>query len=151
MASTEMASRVCPEDVVVLASDPMTPGMVCCVGEDTEGLAGGQPTAHVYWLRETDNDKMEPISELRVLDRALLHGDTVVHGKRKGLVTATRIKVDMRYPDGTTVRGVDTNALRHLQPFRQGNWVVSDGWLGRVISCRDDVVVQVLQARKSPS
>ena len=57
----------------------------------------------------------------------------------------------MRYPDGTTVRGVDTNALRHLQPFRQGNWVVSDGWLGRVISCRDDVVVQVLQARKSPS
>ena len=142
-----MASRVCPEDVVVLASDPTTPGMVCCVGEDTEGLAGGQPTAHVYWLRETDNDKMEPISELRVLDRALLHGDTVVHGKRKGLVTATRIKVDMRYPDGTTVRGVDTDALRHLQPFRQGNWVVSDGWLGRVISCRDDVVVHTLGRR----
>jgi hypothetical protein len=51
------------------------PGMVCCVGEDTENRHA-QPSAHVYWLRENDNDRMEPISELRILDRALLHGDT---------------------------------------------------------------------------
>ena len=138
-----MASRVCPEDVVVLASDPSTPGMVCCVGEDTDNRPGGAlPTAHVYWLRELDNDKMEPISELRIVDRALLHGDTVIHNKRKGLVTATRIKVDMRYADGTTVVEIDTRELTHLQPFRQGNWVVAEGWLGRVLSCRDDVIVQ---------
>jgi hypothetical protein len=135
-----MASQVCPEDVVVLVSDPSTPGMVCCVGEDNN--PGGLPTAHVYWLREKDNDKMEPISELRVLDRALLHGDTVLHNTRKGLVTGTRILVDMRYPDGTIVQSVDTSALKHLQPFRQSNWVVAEFWLGRVLSCRDDVVVQ---------
>ena len=82
------------------------------------------------------------------------------------------------------VSAIDTAYLRHLQPFRQGNWVVrsdpgdarsppppplspsqcsdccscsgplaccsrdssllqvSEGWLGRVLSCRDDVVVQ---------
>jgi len=139
---SEMAARVCPEDVVMLLSDPSTPGMVCCVGEDNDNRPGGTlPTAHVYWLRELDNDKMEPISELRILDRALLHGDTVIHNKRKGLVTATRIKVDMRYADGTTIKSVDTDELKHLQPFRQGNWVVAEGWLGRVLSCRDDVVV----------
>eukprot|EP00291_Cryptomonas_curvata_P007709 CAMPEP_0172199852 /NCGR_PEP_ID=MMETSP1050-20130122/28936_1 /TAXON_ID=233186 /ORGANISM="Cryptomonas curvata, Strain CCAP979/52" /LENGTH=66 /DNA_ID=CAMNT_0012876957 /DNA_START=112 /DNA_END=309 /DNA_ORIENTATION=- len=65
------------------------PGMVCCVGEDTENRHA-QPSAHVYWLRENDNDRMEPISELRILDRALLHGDTVIHGKRKGLVSSTQ-------------------------------------------------------------
>jgi hypothetical protein len=69
------AGRICPEDVVCLASDPSMPGMVCCVGEDTENRHA-QPSAHVYWLRENDNDRMEPISELRILDRALLHGDT---------------------------------------------------------------------------
>ena len=62
--------------------------------------------------------------------------------KRKGLVTSTRMLVDMRYSDGTVVTNVDTKYLKHLQPFRPGNWVVSEGWLGRVISCRDDVVVQ---------
>jgi hypothetical protein len=142
VTTSEMVARVCPEDVVVLASDPSTPGMVCCIGEDTESPSGSLPTAHVYWLREHDNDKMEPISELKILDRALLHGDTVVHNKRKGLVTATRIRVDMRYADGTVVKGVPTDQIRHLQPFRQGNWVVAEGWLGRVLSCRDDVVVQ---------
>lgn len=71
----EMASRICPEDVVCLASDPNTPGMVCCVGEDNENRSA-PPTAHVYWLREHDNDRMEPITDLRILDRALLHGDT---------------------------------------------------------------------------
>jgi hypothetical protein len=140
--ATDMAARVCPEDVVVLASDPSTPGMVCCIGEDTENPSGSLPTAHVYWLREHDNDKMEPMSELKILDRALLHGDTVVHNKRKGLVTATRIQVDMRYADGSLVTGVPTDNLKHLQPFRQGNWVVAEGWLGRVLSCRDDVIVQ---------
>jgi hypothetical protein len=69
------AGRICPEDVVCLVSDPSMPGMVCCVGEDTENRHA-QPSAHVYWLRENDNDRMEPISELRILDRALLHGDT---------------------------------------------------------------------------
>ena len=69
------AARICPEDVVCLVSDPCMPGMVCCVGEDTENRHA-QPSAHVYWLRENDNDRMEPISELRILDRALLHGDT---------------------------------------------------------------------------
>eukprot|EP00286_Rhodomonas_abbreviata_P008496 CAMPEP_0181325318 /NCGR_PEP_ID=MMETSP1101-20121128/20854_1 /TAXON_ID=46948 /ORGANISM="Rhodomonas abbreviata, Strain Caron Lab Isolate" /LENGTH=417 /DNA_ID=CAMNT_0023433603 /DNA_START=186 /DNA_END=1435 /DNA_ORIENTATION=- len=138
---TELASRICPEDVVCLASDPSTPGMVCCVGEDNENRSA-PPTAHVYWLRENDNDRMEPIADLRILDRALLHGDTVIHNKRKGLVTATRMSVDMRYSDSTVVNGVDTKNLRHLQPFRQGNWVVAEGWLGRVLSCRDDVVVQ---------
>ena len=69
------AGRICPEDVVCLVSDPNMPGMVCCVGEDTENRHA-QPSAHVYWLRENDNDRMEPISELRILDRALLHGDT---------------------------------------------------------------------------
>ncbi len=71
------AGRICPEDVVCLVSDPCMPGMVCCVGEDTENRHA-QPSAHVYWLRENDNDRMEPISELRILDRALLHGDTGV-------------------------------------------------------------------------
>ena len=69
------AGRICPEDVVCLVSDPCMPGMVCCVGEDPENRHA-QPSAHVYWLRENDNDRMEPISELRILDRALLHGDT---------------------------------------------------------------------------
>jgi len=96
---TELSSRICPEDVVCLANDPSTPGMVCCVGDDSDSR-GAPPTAHVYWLREQDNDRMEPISELTVLDRALLHGDTVMHGKRKGMVTATKIYVDMRYSDG---------------------------------------------------
>jgi len=39
------------------------------------------------------------------------------------------------------VQNVDTKSLKHLQPFRQGSWVVSDCWLGRVVSYRDDVVV----------
>lgn len=65
----------------------------------------------------------------------------MIHNKRKGLVTSTRIRVDLRYTDGTIVRNVDTKSLQHLQPFRQGNWVVCDCWLGRVVSCRDDVIV----------
>jgi len=138
-----VSARICPEDVVVRADDPSTPGMVCCVSEDNENRPGGsQPTAHVYWLRELDNDKMEPVSELTIVDRALLHGDTVIHNKRKGLVMSTKIKVDMRYADGSIVKGVDTHELMHVQPFRQGNWVVAEGWLGRVLSCRDDVTVQ---------
>ncbi|KAJ1476249.1 hypothetical protein T484DRAFT_1825629 [Baffinella frigidus] len=137
----DVSARICPEDVVCLISDPGTPGMVCCVGEDTDAR-GAPPTAHVYWLRELDNDRMEPITDLRILDRALLHGDTVIHNKRKGVVTATKIFVDMRYSDGSTVSLVDTAHLKHLQPFRQGNWVVADGWLGRVLSCREDVIVQ---------
>jgi hypothetical protein len=95
----DVSARICPEDVVCLISDPGTPGMVCCVGEDTDAR-GAPPTAHVYWLRELDNDRMEPITDLRILDRALLHGDTVIHNKRKGVVTATKIFVDMRYSDG---------------------------------------------------
>lgn len=66
----------------------------------------------------------------------------MIHEKKKGLVTATRMIVDMRYGDGTVVTGIDTKDLKHLQPFRQGNWVVAEGWLGRVLSCHDDVVVQ---------
>jgi hypothetical protein len=152
------AGRICPEDVVCLVSDPCMPGMVCCVGEDTENRHA-QPSAHVYWLRENDNDRMEPISELRILDRALLHGDTglichcdstasrlvgvqsrclrarskqscklnliftercsaVVHGKRKGLVSSTKIMVDLRYGDGVIIHNIDTKRLKHLQPFR---------------------------------
>ena len=88
----------------------------------------------------------------------------MIHGKRKGLVSSTQITVDLRYGDGTIVHNVDTKLLKHLQPFRfcllslhtclrqrcclhrmclrQGNWVVSEGWLGRVLSCREEVVLR---------
>lgn len=70
------ALQICPEDVVSLISDPSTPGMVCCVGDNADSTTA--PTAHVYWLRENDNDRMELISDLTIIDRALLHGDTGV-------------------------------------------------------------------------
>jgi len=75
MVADSSAARICPEDVVCLTSDPSTPGMVCCVGEDLD-TSSSSPTAHVYWLREHDNDRMEHISELSIIDRSLLHGDT---------------------------------------------------------------------------
>eukprot|EP00960_Hanusia_phi_P042231 755379-Hanusia_phi.AAC.3 len=136
-----MATRICPEDVVSLITDPSAVGIVCCVGEDEENK-NSAPTAHVYWMREYDNDKMELITDLRVLDRTLLHGDTVIHERKKGVVTSTRIHVDVRFSDGMVITDVDTREMRHLQPMRQGNWVVSEGWLGRVLNCKDDIVVR---------
>ncbi|EKX31190.1 hypothetical protein GUITHDRAFT_122599, partial [Guillardia theta CCMP2712] len=136
-----MATRICPEDVVSLVADPAAIGIVCCVGEDEENR-NSAPTAHVYWMREYDNDKMELITDLRVLDRTLLHGDTVIHDRKKGVVTSTRIHVDIRFSDGMLINDVDTRDMRHLQPMRQGNWVVSEGWLGRVLNCKEDIVVR---------
>ena len=42
----------------------------------------------------------------------------VIHGKRKGLVSSTKIMVDLRYGDGVIINNVDTKQLKHLQPFR---------------------------------
>lgn len=90
---------------------------------------------------------MEKLSDVEVVDRALLHGDLVretTGAERAGLVVASQLLVDVRElaaPHGTH-RAVDSCRLRHAQPFRAGTYVVKDGWLGRVEAWRDDVTVE---------
>ena len=89
--------------------------------------------AHVHWLRAVDNDCMEPIARLEVVDRAILHGDTVrevladgnhaqgASAERVGIVIASSVKVDAReLATGKLHRDVCSRRLRHAQPFRTG-------------------------------
>ena len=149
---------VFPDDIVKLKTDvadsshPL--GRVCCVESDEVG------EAHVYWMRAAGDGVMEPIAALEVVDRALLHGDTVrrldsaaTTSARSGMVLSSRIRARVRkapvdsppdldeavLPPGGLV---DTRKLRHLQPFRTGTFVVRDGWLGRVDAWVDDLTVR---------
>ena len=88
----------------------------------------------------------EPNAELRVLDRAFLHGDIVARASdalgQTGNVTAVNVDVDLRFEDGTKVRHVSTKRLTHVRNFRPGHYAVYDNWVGRIEEVCDDVTLR---------
>ena len=140
--------QVFPDDIVRRWDNPEIVGRVCCLDGDADepdGTGAAQrgeiaAEAHVYWLRAADNDCMEPIGGLEVVDRAILHGDTVrevlaagnhalgADVERVGIVVASSVHVDAReLATGAVHRDVCSRRLRHAQPFRTGTFVVRDG------------------------
>merc|ERR1719265_2454769 len=98
---------------------------------------------------------------LRCADRTLIAGDIVRrcditagetsdHGGRDrdamGMVVGSEVMLDLLQVDSKTSTrrpGVPAASLRHLVPIRLASWVVhrSDGWLGRVQSWDEDLVL----------
>lgn len=99
--------------------------------------------AKVCWLGSGERVETEPNAELRVLDRAFLHGDVVARASdalgQTGNVTAVNVDVDLRFQDGTTVRHVSTKRLTHGRNFRPGHYAAHDNWVGRIEEVSDDV------------
>jgi len=124
-------------------------GWVCCITpESNEG--------HVYWQSlpgVVATDSREPLEKLRCVDRALLPGDIVrycdaVEGRdAMGMIVGTEVLLDLRNveaDDHGMRKAVPATSLRHFVPIRLVTWVVhrADGWLGRVQSWDEDLVLR---------
>ncbi|KAJ1625645.1 hypothetical protein T492DRAFT_843791 [Pavlovales sp. CCMP2436] len=133
---------VFPDDIVVRRSQPEVLGRVCCVPLSDPGPEGPIGEAHVYWLSPDNSDQMCAKSGLSptarttlikwcgVLSNAL--GRIVCStpppppppARRAGLVTASRLELELRLPDARVLDRTDSRDVCHLQPFRSGGGVV---------------------------
>ena len=90
--------------------------------------------------------EIEPNADLRVLDRAFLHGDIVARASdalgQQGVVVAVHVDVDLQFADRTRVRGVSSKRITQVRDFRTGHYVVHGSWVGRIEDVRDDVSVR---------
>lgn len=158
-AGTPSPNSVMQGDIVQSSSrGDMRYGWICCITPESD-------EGHVYWqpIRELPSvDSRESLQTLRCADRALIAGDIVRrsditsgevtdHGGRDrdamGMVVGSEVMLDLLEVDGksfNTRRAVPAASLRHLVPIRLATWVVhrADGWLGRVQSWDEDLVVQ---------
>eukprot|EP00927_Polykrikos_kofoidii_P046693 TRINITY_DN40848_c0_g1_i1.p1 TRINITY_DN40848_c0_g1~~TRINITY_DN40848_c0_g1_i1.p1 ORF type:complete len:1003 (-),score=160.28 TRINITY_DN40848_c0_g1_i1:51-2756(-) len=109
-------------------------------------------------------DTREPLRTLSCVDRALIPGDIVRRtdvnaglesdrgGRERdamGMVVGTEVMLDLVEIGSDAThrairRGVPASSLRHLVPIRLATWVVhrGDGWLGRVQSWDEDLVIR---------
>ena len=89
--------------------------------------------------------EIEPNADLRVLDRAFLHGDIVARASdalgQQGVVVAVHVDVDLQFADRTRVRRV-FQAHHASSRFSNRHYVVHGSWVGRIEDVRDDVSVR---------
>jgi len=132
-------------------------GWVCCVTPESD-------EGHVYWQPHGGApavDSREPLRVLQCVDRALIPGDIVrrcdvtagegrdTGGRDRdamGMVVGTEVMLDLvivEDEDRPVRQGISASSLRHLVPIRLVTWVVhrADGWLGRVQSWDEDLVI----------
>ena len=68
--------------------------------------------------------EIEPNADLRVLDRAFLHGDIVARASdalgQQGVVVAVHVDVDLQFADRTRVRACLPSASRKFAIFEPG-------------------------------
>ena len=90
--------------------------------------------------------EIEPNAELRVVDRAFLHGDVVARAAdalgAQGVVSAVHLDLDLRFADGSLVRGVNARRVAHVREFRPGHYVAYGDWVGKIHDVTEDVVVR---------
>ena len=102
--------------------------------------------SEVCWLGSTDRVEIEPNKELRVVDRAFLHGDVVARAAdalgAQGVVSAVHLDLDLRFADGSLVRDVNARRVAHVREFRPGHYVAYGDWVGKIVEVVEDVVVR---------
>ena len=90
--------------------------------------------------------EIEPNAELRVVDRAFLHGDVVARAAdalgAQGVVSAVHLDLDLRFADGSLVRGVNARRVAQVREFRPGHYVAYGDWVGKIHDVTEDVVVR---------
>ena len=98
------------------------------------------------WLGATYRVEIEPNAELRVVDRAFLHGDVVARAAdalgAQGVVSAVHLDLDLRFADGSLVRGVNARRVAQVREFRPGHYVAYGDWVGKIHDVTEDVVVR---------
>ncbi len=98
------------------------------------------------WLGSTDRVEIEPNKDLRVVDRAFLHGDVVARAAdalgAQGVVSAVHLDLDLRFADGSLVRDVNARRVAHVREFRPGHYVTYGDWVGKIVEVNEDVVVR---------
>lgn len=131
-------------------------GWVCCITPETN-------EGHVYWqpVHGTDPpaETREQLRTIECTDRALIPGDIVRRGDvtegedqggrdrdGMGMIVGTEVILDLamvNFEGRPCHTNIAAGSLRHLLPVRLAAWVVhrGDGWLGRVISWDEDLVV----------
>eukprot|EP00873_Tetraselmis_striata_P008784 jgi/Tetstr1/429048/TSEL_019013.t1 len=152
-APEEGDGRFVTEDVVYRASDPSALGLISQVPgqeeeeepySDEEDFELEDGHLRVCWL--SGEEEVEDAADLRVMDRALMHGDIVARAAdplgQTGHVVGVHLTVDLEAADQRRVSGVPSHYLRHLRLFRPGMYVVHGTWLGRIQEVVDSVFVQ---------
>ena len=88
------------------------------------------------WLGGTERVEIEPNADLRVVDRAFLHGDVVARAEdalgAQGVAAAVHLDLDLRFADGSLVRGVNARRVAHVRAFRPGHYVAYGDWVGKI-------------------
>jgi len=145
---------------------PTQYGWVCCITPESE-------EGHVYWQPQGDGtsiDSREPLSGLHCVDRALIPGDIVrrcdggnepsnerrVDRDTMGMVVGTEVFLDFFHvaqKERQVSPHVPASSLQYLVPIRLVTWVVhrADGWLGRVQSWDEDLVIRFVAAADASS
>ena len=102
--------------------------------------------SEVSWLGGTERVEIEPNADLRVVDRAFLHGDVVARADdalgAQGVAAAVHLDLDLRFADGSLVRGVNARRVAHVRAFRPGHYVAYGDWVGKIHDVVEDVVVR---------
>mmetsp|Transcript_17619 Transcript_17619/g.49241 ORF Transcript_17619/g.49241 Transcript_17619/m.49241 type:complete len:1167 (-) Transcript_17619:484-3984(-) len=148
----EGPAKVITEDVVCLACNGSLLGLVSETPdeEDEEGPEYEEPDplmegqVRVCWL--DGEERVEELAIVRVVDRALMHGDIITLSNdplgQTGHVVGVQLWVDLEGPDKACIKGVPSPRLQHIRPMRAGLYVVCRSWLGRVLDVSDSVTVQ---------
>lgn len=141
------------EDVVQSALQPAVLGMVTKVAgdsdsddsesDDDETDTISQGCARICWSNLEEST--EKIDDIRVVDRAFLHGDIVAAVAaplgQTGTVVNVDLRVDLELPSGEILRDVDSKKIKRIRTFVVGDYVILDHWLGRVDEVVDNVTV----------
>ncbi|KAJ7538473.1 hypothetical protein O6H91_11G049400 [Diphasiastrum complanatum] len=149
------------EDVVESVAHSSLIGMVSKVGGDSSDSSSSSSSdgeeedgddeseevcegcARVCWINA--DETTEKISDIRVLDRAFLHGDVVASASdplgQTGTVVNVDLLVDLEFPNGEVVTKVSSRKLRRVRAFMPGDYVIHNQWLGRVDEVVDHVTV----------
>ena len=103
--------------------------------------------AEVCWLGGYERIEVEPTAELKVIDRAFLHGDLVSRASDalgdQGVVSAVHLDLDLRFNDNSLVKSVNARRVAHVRQFRPGHYVVYGDWVGKIHDVRENVVVRL--------
>lgn len=156
-SSLETGFQVFREDLVQLVSQPDLIGMVMHVGGSSDSDSESEtsdaedetmPAGHarICWLSSDGcHPKKVRVQDVKVLDRAFMHGDPVAWAAdplgQLGTVADVQLVVDLEFADGRILRDVDSKNLARVRPFVPGGFVIHDFWVGRVEYVEDNVTV----------
>ncbi|KAG0614322.1 hypothetical protein M758_6G168100 [Ceratodon purpureus] len=146
------------EDVVVSLANPGRIGMVTRVGGDSDSDSDSsdeededgehdraleEGSARIVWI--DSHESVEKVTDIKVVDRAFMHGDVVALASdplgQTGTVVDVDMAVDLELSGKETVRGVDSRVLRRVRGLAPGDNVIHGHWLGRLEEVLDNVTV----------